>query len=120
MKKLVLALIVLGCFAVGSKAAVSGSATKIGDYYDVIVSSTYAVTATTSAYITVPEVQRGVQRIITNNSAGNLYISYEAGIATTQATPIYTKEHYIEDRYFGIIYLQGDNSADTRISVINW
>lgn len=122
MKKMLLVVFLLGCFVGVSKATTSGSASVIGDYKEKPTVSDYALVVTTAVAVNVPAVNFGVQRIITNNSTGNLYFSY-SNVGISSANVIYSKEHYIEDRFFGIIYVQGEAgsaSADVRVSVVNW
>lgn len=81
------------------------------------VYSSYTVTSTAVTTDTVS--MNGCQRIITNNGTATVYKTnslYTVAITTGIGVPIYPKEHYIEDKWFGSIYFAAESgSNDVRI-----
>ena len=118
MKKAILtAGLILTFVAMVGAAGVAAAGTAFivaGDYNQAVTPTVTQATVTGTAITTVAAVSYGYQRMFVNNGTGTIYMTYS--LTTTTATitgfPIYTKTYYIEDKYFGPIYLCGDTASN--------
>lgn len=122
MKKLLLAVMLVLGFTAVSFAVDSQVWQPYGQMNEAGTPQNYAFTVSSYTVQMSTAVDRGVQRIFVNNSTNTLYYKYTNGTSVADTgLPLYSHEHYIEDRYFGDIYWLGEKASTTsnlRIGVI--
>lgn len=126
MKKLLLTLTLtlLASLANATDKIVPPFATEV-----VASTSTYTPLLVTSSTISsCGPMTLGVYRIVTNHSLYTIYMvsvsTFTAAQIAAQGTPIYSHEHYVDDRWQGSMYFIADtaagaNTCDTRIETKN-
>lgn len=111
MKKLLICISLIFisyCVINAEVARVKDERTTAGTPIHAAVNVVLASTSTTAA------VSKGLVRIVTNNSDYPIYkvnASYTVAVTTSTGTPIYSHEHYIEDKWFDAMWFAADPSA---------
>lgn len=92
-----------------------------GDTITADTSLYLGVWASSSTVVFSTAVASGIQRMIVNHSDTTIYKtqeSYSVAVTTTNGIPIYARQTYIEDRYFGNLYFVAENgSSDCDVRV---
>ena len=125
MRKLILAMFLVSAFIGISKAEVRASKDRVHEAGTPVHASVSVVLASTSS---TAGVTKSIQRIITNNSDYTVYmtkVGYSVVVTTTTGTPLYTHEHYTEDKWFDRIWFAADpaatgNTCDVRVETQTW
>lgn len=118
-------LIVLGCMLCAGWALAVDQIVPPSPYETNAATPTYqqvTLVAGSTTPVTIAAMTRGVYRIITNNSLYTIRAVADTSLSTativSAGTPIYSHEHFIDDRWYGRVMLMPDPTASGNCDVI--